>query len=85
MDKHQYRFVKLIESSVQAPRKTKEGEILAWLYLHQIEDFVEIMGPDFLCEGGIDVTLLDGCICVELNDVLHYLDIEEDVFETEAD
>ena len=48
MDKSQYRLVKLIESSCQTPRKISDSEILAWIYHHQIEDFVEIIGHDFM-------------------------------------
>lgn len=85
MDKSQYRLVKLIENSCQAPRKINDSEILAWLYHHQIEDFVEIIGPDFLCEGGFDVNLQSDSICINLKDVVDYMGIDEDVFEMEID
>lgn len=85
MDKTQYKLVELIENSCQAPRKLKDGQILAWIYHSQIEDFVEIIGYDFLCEGGFDVNLQSNCICINLKEVIDYMGIDEDVFEMEID
>jgi hypothetical protein len=85
MDKSQYDLVKLIENSVQSPRKLKDGDILAWLYHHQIEEFVKIVGHDFLCEGGFEVNLQSDCICISLREVIDYMGIDEDIFEVEID
>ena len=85
MDKTQYKLVKLIENSCQNPRKTKDDEILAWIYHHQIEEFTEIIGHDFLCEGGFNVNLQSDCICLNLKDAIDYMGIDEDVFEIEID
>lgn len=81
MDKHQYDLIKLIENSVETPRKIADDEILAWLYFHQIEDFAEIVGHGFFVDSGFTVVMQSDSICINLKDVIDYMDIDEDVFE----
>lgn len=85
MDKDQYAMVELISNSIQSPRKFSDDEILAWLYFHQIDDFVNIVGHDFLCEGGFDINLQSDCIVINLKEVIDYMGIDEDVFEIGID
>lgn len=82
MTKQQYNFVKLIENSIQSPRDLN-GEILVWLRFSQLEELTELIGHDYFCEGGIYVNLQDDCIVVDIVDILEYLEIGEDVINTE--
>jgi len=85
MTKQQLDFVRLVENSLQTPRKLPNGEILVWLYFHQLEQFTNLIGGDYFCEGGIDVNLQDDCVVVDVKDLLEYLDIDEDCIEIDED
>ena len=80
MTKRQYDFVKLIEESVQTPRRIRD-EILVWLYFSQLSDFTDLIGINYICDNRIGVTLKDNCVVVDIKDILEYLEIDEDVLE----
>jgi len=83
MTKQQYDFVKLVEESVQTPRRIRD-EILVWLYFSQLEDFTRLVGHDYFCEGGVGINLQDNCVVIDIVDILEYLEIDENVIETEC-
>jgi hypothetical protein len=83
MNKRQYDFVRLIEESVQTPRRVG-NEILVWLYFSQLSEFTDLVGDSYFCEGGVDINLQDNCVVVDIKDILEYLEIDEDVIEVEG-
>ena len=83
MTKQQYDFIKLIEESVQTPRRVR-GEILVWLYFSQLEDFTRLVGHGYFYEGGVDINLQDDCVVIDIKEILEYLEIDENVIETEC-
>jgi len=86
MDKQQYDFIKLLENGVQAPTKKENGDtkdIYCWLYYDQLDRLVEIIGPNyFQDDGGMDAKIQNGCVFMIINDLLEYMGIDPEIFET---
>lgn len=52
-------------------------ELIFWIEPYDLKEFADLLGIDYLCEGGLDVCLLtEGTIAVELNDIGSFFDIE---------
>lgn len=52
-------------------------KLLLWITPHYLSEFAELVGDDYLCEGGEQVFLLpDGVIAIELNDICECFEIE---------
>lgn len=80
MDKRQYDLVKFLENKTQELRLQENGDLYCWVGFDELGKLTEIIGYDYLCEGGIDVNLQSDCVVITINDLLDYFGIDEDVF-----
>jgi len=55
-----------------------EGDILMlWVEAYDLKEFAELVGDDYLCEGGEEVYLLqNGTVAIGLNDICECFEIE---------
>ena len=51
-------------------------KLILWIEFLEIKEFTELLGYDFLSEGGLDVVLFEFCIALELNDLCEHFEIE---------
>ena len=51
-------------------------KLILWIPFWQLEDFTELIGYNYLSEGGIEVTLLNDCIALDIVDLCEDFDIE---------
>lgn len=51
-------------------------KLIIWIPFWQLEDFTEMIGYNYLSEGGVEVSLLDDCIALDIVDLCEYFDIE---------
>jgi len=52
-------------------------KLILWIGPGDLGEFAELLGVDYLCEGGLAVYLLtEGTIAVELNDIQSDFDID---------
>ena len=56
--------------------ETKNNEFLVWIPFYLLEDFTEMIGYDYLSEGGINVNLQESYICLNIFDIAEYHEIE---------
>lgn len=58
-------------------RGGKDEKLIIWLHPEDLPVFAELLGYDYLSEGGTGVTLLhNGSIGVELNEICEDFDID---------
>ena len=51
-------------------------ELICWVDFMDLSHFTELVGDDYLCEGGMDINLQSRCIAFDILDLLEYADIE---------
>ncbi|CQR73326.1 hypothetical protein SOV_51100 [Sporomusa ovata DSM 2662] len=75
VDAELYDFLKQNETGLFC----RKNEVIAYVHVNfcDLDDFVKMIGVDYLSEGGIEVQLMDSTVCIELNDII------EDGFEHE--
>lgn len=54
----------------------KNGQVLVFMYFFNIDDFTELFGYNYFCEGGVECTLGEDYIVVDLQDFLEDEDLE---------
>jgi hypothetical protein len=59
---------------------TNDGKIISWIPLMELEIFTELLGYNFLDEGGVGVKLQYDGIALEINEILEYFEIDEQIF-----
>lgn len=84
MSNQEYKLIKFIDSHEN--RKIyayglKTSEHIVWIPFHELNEFVEIIGHDFLCEGNCECVLMNDDICIDVTEILGYFGIELDVIE----
>ena len=52
------------------------NELICWVNLLDLSHFTELVGDNYLCEGGMDVNLQNNCIAFSILDLLEYAEIE---------
>lgn len=52
-------------------RIEKDKDVTVWINFDDINEFTEIFGYDYFCEGGSEVTLLFESIAFKLSDFLY--------------
>jgi len=80
-------LIKLIETSVQLPRRNRanKNQVLVWIDFNHLSDFVELVGYDYFAEGDFDVTMMSDCICFDAAELLENMEIEENEINYEND
>ena len=58
-----------------------EGEFLIWVDHFNIEDFIKLIGVYHLEEVGLNVTLMEDCVCVEMNWICKQESIDIDILQ----
>ena len=53
-----------------------EDELYVWVDLYALEEFVEMVGSEYLSGGGLDINLQYDCVVIELNDICKYFGID---------
>jgi len=51
-------------------------KLILWIDFYDLKEFTQMIGYDYLSEGGIEINLLHNCVALELNDLCEYFDIE---------
>lgn len=51
-------------------------ELIAWIPFWHIQEFAEMLGNNFLCEGGYDVNLQEDYIALDLVPICEHFGIE---------
>ncbi len=54
----------------------RNDRLICWIDFDDLREFTQIVGCNYLCEGGIPVNLQDDQIAFEINDLLEYEGIE---------
>jgi len=54
----------------------KDAEFLVWIPFYLLEEFTQMIGYNYLSEGGIEVLLQESCIALDIVDIAEYHDIE---------
>ena len=75
----QYRFVRLLLNAAQAPTLVN-GEWYCWFDFFQLQDLVELIGEDYLVDGGMEGQLQYGCLFLVIDDLLERFEIEPIAF-----
>ena len=65
------KFIKEKNIEVDWRGENKE-HLYAWFYFFQLDDFDEIMSPSFFDDGGFNVTMMEGSICLDLVPICEY-------------
>jgi len=79
MDERQEEFIRIVNGkSVQEPTEISTGEILIWLYFCDIDQLTKVMGGDYFAEEGKHVSLQEEYICLDIRDMMKYLEIKEE-------
>lgn len=61
-----------------------EEELIIWIDFYDLQEFTDMIGYDYLCEGGIEVRLQKDCVAFDLVPICEYIDIDPtDIFEKE--
>ena len=78
-----YKFLNDEDNGVQ--QYNWEGEeFLVWISLWYLEDFTDMVGYNYLSDGGIDCNLQNDCICIDIVGICEYYDIDlENILEKE--
>ena len=78
MDKEE--FIKLIDfidkNLCVEIRIEKNNQVTLWIPFIDLEEFTDIFGYDYFCEGGIECTLLNDSVAIDLQDFLEDEDLE---------
>ena len=53
-----------------------EDEFLVWIPFLLLDEFTELIGTNYLSEGGTDVNLQKDCVCLDIVDIAEYHEIE---------
>lgn len=51
-------------------------ELIIWIGFDNLQEFTNIIGYDYLCEGGIEARLLSESVAFDIVPVCEYLNIE---------
>lgn len=51
-------------------------KLILWIDFEDLMEFTEMVGYHEFAEGGMDVTLMEGCIALEINDLCESYDID---------
>lgn len=52
------------------------NKLILWIPFYDLQEFTNLIGYDYLSEGGEEVSLQHNCIALELNDICDNFDIE---------
>lgn len=50
--------------------------LICWIDIDDLKAFTQLIGCNYLCDGGIPVNLQENQIALEINDLLEYAEIE---------
>jgi hypothetical protein len=53
-----------------------EKHLYMWIPFYNLKEFTDLLGYDYLCEGGEAVSLQHDCVCVDILDICECFDIE---------
>lgn len=67
-----YKFI--MENSIEIDWRGEE--LVIWLHFLDIKDFVELVGADYLSDGGHDANIQEHYIALDLVPICEYFDIE---------
>lgn len=42
------------------------NNFLVWIGFDSLEEFAEMIGEDYLCEGGMNINLQRDCVCLDI-------------------
>jgi hypothetical protein len=72
VDADLYEFLQNNETTLYK----ENNEIIAsvFVYFYNLEDFCEIVGSYYFDDGGIEVQMMDGYLCVPINDYIEDCD-----------
>ena len=66
-----------------------EKHLLAWIYWHRLDAFMEsakeYFGNSLFYDGGFEIYVLDGSVCIEIDEVFSSYDIDFDEFMKEIE
>ncbi|WP_348623651.1 hypothetical protein ABFT51_24135 [Paenibacillus peoriae] len=67
-----YELLRERETGLYTQNFEKNETVFAYVHLDysDVADFVELVGYDFLCEGGYDAKICTTSVCIEINDVI---------------
>lgn len=68
-----YKFIK--DNEIEIDWRT-EKHLYIWIPFYHLEEFTKLLGYDYLCEGGEEVSLQHDCVCVDILDICECFDIE---------
>jgi hypothetical protein len=51
-------------------------ELILWVCFYDLKEFADLLGYNYLSEGGMGVTLLSDCIALAINDLCEDSDID---------
>ncbi|CCC85717.1 hypothetical protein PPM_2780 [Paenibacillus polymyxa M1] len=69
-----YDLLRERETGLYTQNFEKNQTVFAYVHLDysDVAGFVDLMGYDFLCEGGYDAKICPTSVCIEINDVIGY-------------
>ncbi|ERK31786.1 amino acid/peptide transporter [Clostridium intestinale URNW] len=67
---------KLLEFCKDKEIDWRSDELVIWIHYYDLDDFTEIMGFDYMSEGGIKVDLQYSQVAINLVPICEYLGIE---------
>lgn len=79
-----YKFLE--EHEIEYRWERQNTEFLVWIPFYLLEDFTEMIGEDYFCEGGVDVNLQYSWVCIDITNIAecHSIDLEN-ILKKEAD
>lgn len=68
-----YKF--LVDNKVETD--WRGDKLIIWASHYELGDFAELLGSDYLSDGGVDVNLRPyGYVAIELNDICEHFEID---------
>jgi hypothetical protein len=75
-----YKFIQ--ENDIEL--RWEDEELIAWVGFHCISEFTDMIGYDYLSDGGLDANLQYHCLALDIVPICEYFDIEPtDILEKE--
>jgi hypothetical protein len=68
-----YKFVQDKEMDWRGADYT---HLYLWIPFYALEEFTKLLGYDYLCEDGEEVSLQYNCVCVDLLDICENFEID---------
>lgn len=73
-----YKFIN--DNSIEWRREINDGadDIIIFLYTFQLDGFIKLIKKYSFDDGGLEVRLMDGYLCIWMNHICEYFGIEMD-------